>query len=267
MASAAEQLASSISLASFSKATELKRRLWFTLGAYEDCRTAATRAFARAQACGELETASYAELLLGHVAYGIGDRATARECFTGSLRGFRAASISWGVANAVMGIAAVALASGDMAETDRLLDEADTMLQYVGPWFSSLAAYVRAILALRRGNPDEAIAHVHGSLTKMRELHDNFAFIFALIPLAAAAALKGEDIWTAQILGVRDAINQRTGATAIDKSVEDLRDQAERDVRLRLGADRWNRAYAAGRRMSIDSLLKDIETVLNRVHV
>src|SRR5512142_720656 len=33
MASAAEQFASSISLASFSKATELKKRLWFTLGA------------------------------------------------------------------------------------------------------------------------------------------------------------------------------------------------------------------------------------------
>ena len=33
MASAAEQLASNISLANFSKATELKKRLWFTLGA------------------------------------------------------------------------------------------------------------------------------------------------------------------------------------------------------------------------------------------
>jgi preprotein translocase subunit SecY len=33
MASAADQLASSISLANFSKATELKKRLWFTLGA------------------------------------------------------------------------------------------------------------------------------------------------------------------------------------------------------------------------------------------
>ena len=33
MASAAEQLAANISMASFSKATELKRRLWFTLGA------------------------------------------------------------------------------------------------------------------------------------------------------------------------------------------------------------------------------------------
>src|SRR4029078_8672060 len=33
MASAAEQLASSISLANFKKATELKKRLWFTIGA------------------------------------------------------------------------------------------------------------------------------------------------------------------------------------------------------------------------------------------
>ena len=33
MASAAEQLASSISFANFQKATELKKRLWFTIGA------------------------------------------------------------------------------------------------------------------------------------------------------------------------------------------------------------------------------------------
>ena len=33
MASAADQLASSISLSKFGKATELKKRLWFTLGA------------------------------------------------------------------------------------------------------------------------------------------------------------------------------------------------------------------------------------------
>jgi hypothetical protein len=165
-----------------------------------------------------------------------------------------------------MGMAAVALATGDTEETERLLDEVDPMLQGVGPWFWSLAAYVRAILALRRGNPDEAIACVRGSLIRMRELHDNFAFIYALIPLAAAAALKGHDAWAARILGVRDAVTQRTGATAIDESVNDLRDQAERGVRVRLGADRWNRAYAAGRKMSIDSLLKDIEYILSPVH-
>ena len=222
----------------------------------------ATPALARAQICGDMEIAAYAELLLGHVEYGVGNGAAARECFVGSLRGFRAASIPWGIANAVMGMAAAALASGDTGETERLLDEADTLLLRVGPWFWSLAAYIRAVLALRRGNPDEAIARVRESLIRMRELHDNFAFVYALIPLAAAAALKGDDTWAARILGVRDAVTQQTGATAIDKSVNDLRDHAEREVRVRLGADRWNRAYAAGRRMSIDSLLEDIENAL-----
>jgi hypothetical protein len=44
--------------------------------------------------------------------------------------------------------------------------------------------------------------------------------------------------------------------------VHDLREQAEREVCARLGPDRWARAYAAGRSTSIDSLLKDINTVL-----
>jgi hypothetical protein len=49
----------------------------------------------------------------------------------------------------------------------------------------------------------------------------------------------------------------------VDKSVHDLREQAERQVRGRLGTDRWSRAYAAGRAASIDSLMRDIDSVLS----
>ena len=48
----------------------------------------------------------------------------------------------------------------------------------------------------------------------------------------------------------------------MDTSVDYLREQAERGVRRRLGPDQWERAYAAGRMMSIDGLLKDIDGVL-----
>ena len=130
------------------------------------------------------------------------------------------------------------------------------------PWFQSLPQYVRAILAVRRGNPDQAIALVRESLTRVRELDDKFAFVYALVPLAVAAVLKGDDAWAARILGARDAVTERTGATVVDKSVHDLREQAEREVCARLGPDRWARAYAAGRSTSIDSLLKDINSVL-----
>jgi hypothetical protein len=73
--------------------------------------------------------------------------------------------------------------------------------------------------------------------------------------------LKGDDEWAARILGARDAVTEHTGVTVVDKSVQDLRERAEMEVRARLGPARWARAYAAGRRTSIDALLKDTETV------
>jgi hypothetical protein len=115
---------------------------------------------------------------------------------------------------------------------------------------------------VRHGNPDQAIAFVRESLTYIRQLHDTFAFVYALVPLAAAAVLKGDDEWAARILGARDAVTERTGATVVDKSVADLKDQAEREARARLGAERWARSYATGRGVSIDSLLKDIDRVV-----
>ena len=117
-------------------------------------------------------------------------------------------------------------------------------------------SFRRATLAVQRGNPDEAIALARESLTLFRQLHDKFAIVYALVPLAAAAALKGDDLWTARILGARDAVTERTGATVVDKWVHALGEQAEREVRARLGPDRWARAYAAGRSTSIDSLIE-----------
>ena len=106
------------------------------------------------------------------------------------------------------------------------------------------------------------MALVRDNLTRIRELQDKFAFVYALIALAAAAALKGDDAWAARILGAGDAITERTGAMVVDKSVQDVSQRVEREVRARLGPDRWTRAYSAGRSASIDSLMKDIDRVL-----
>jgi ATP/maltotriose-dependent transcriptional regulator MalT len=157
------------------------------------------------------------------------------------------------------GLARAVLATGDADQAERLLDEATSTLRHAGPWFLARALYVRATLALQRGNPDEAIARARESLTLFRQLHDKFAIVYALVPLAAAAVLKGDDLWTARILGARDAVTERTGATVVDKWVHALGEQAEREVRARLGPDRWAQAYAAGRKASIDSLLNEID--------
>lgn len=161
-------------------------------------------------------------------------------------------------------MAVLDLATGSAPEAERKLDEAARALRHAGPWFLTWALYARAILAVRRGNADTAIALVREGLTRIRELHDKFAFVYALVPLAAAAVLKGNDAWAARILGVRDAVTDRTGVTVVDTSVQDLRERAEREVRARLGPARWASSYAAGRRASMDALLDDIDAATKR---
>jgi ATP/maltotriose-dependent transcriptional regulator MalT len=163
-------------------------------------------------------------------------------------------------------MAVLSLATGDPDQAERLLEQAALVLRDAGPWFLSWALYVRAILAVRRGHADEAIALMRESLTRIRELHDKFAFVYALVPLAAAAVLKGDYAWVARIVGARDAVTTRTGVTVSDKSVQDLRNLAEREARKRLGPVRWATAYAAGRTGSIDALLKDIDRVHRKGH-
>jgi ATP/maltotriose-dependent transcriptional regulator MalT len=233
--------------------------MWYSQGELARARIALDRTLAIARSAGDLKMDAQASNLFGHVEHAAGNIAAARDRFTTSVAEFRELAVPWGIGSALTGMAAGVLASGDPGQAELLLDEATSVLRHAGPWFLSLALYVRAILAVRRGSADQAIAFVRESLTHIRTLHDKFAFVYALVPLAAAAVLKGDDAWAARILGARDAVTERTGATVVDTSVNDLREQAEVDARARLGPDRWARAYAAGRSASIDSLLKDID--------
>jgi predicted ATPase/DNA-binding XRE family transcriptional regulator len=229
---------------------------------YERSRIGATRALASAQSTGDMHMVAQAEHLFGHLEYAVGNLDAAGCRFARSVEVFRALAIPWGVGHALSGMAEVALAMGDADQAERLLDEASPTLQQTGPWFLSLGLYIRAIVALRRGSSDKVIAVVRESLTRIRELHDRFAFVYTLVPLAAAAVLKGDDAWAARVLGAREALMQRTGVAIVDIAVHDLGGQTERTARARLGPDRWSAAYEEGRRSSIDDLLKDIDCVV-----
>jgi tetratricopeptide (TPR) repeat protein len=233
--------------------------MWYAQGGLERARTALTRARALAHVSGDMNTAVRTEDLSARVEWGLGNLQAARDRFTRTIEGFRALAIPWGTGNALIGMSGVALESDDPDQAERLLDEATSVLRHAGPWFLARALFVRAILAVGRGNADDALALVRESLTRIRDLQDKYALVHALVPLAAAAALKGDDAWAARILGARDAVAERTGTTVVVKPVHALKEREERDVRSRLGPDRWAQAYAAGRRTSIDALLKDID--------
>jgi predicted ATPase/DNA-binding XRE family transcriptional regulator len=239
--------------------------MWYAQGELDRARAALNRSLTLAGDGSDTAlVAAMAKNLLGYVELAAGHVTAARDRFAESIEAFRALDVSWGTGNALTGMAWAALASGDETRAESLLDEARSPLDHAGPWFSLLGLYVRAILAVRRGRSGEAIALVRESLTSIRELHDKFAFVYALVPLAAAAVQKGDDAWAARILGARDAVTERTGATVVDNSVNDLRESSERETRARLGPDRWARAYAAGRNASIDSLLMDIDGAASR---
>ncbi len=265
----------SLPLAAQARALVGAAAMRYVQGELDGARDALTHALAAAHGAGDMEMVAHAENLFGHVEHAAGNVTAARDRFAHSVREFQARGIAWGHGNALSGMAGVALATGDTDTAERLLDEATTALRAAGPWFQLLTLYVRAVLAVRRRLPDQAIAVTRDSLARIRDLDDRFAFVYTLPPLAAAAILKGDDAWAARILGALDAVAERTGATFVDKSlslagpvgatVETLKEQAEREVRARLGPDRWARAYAAGRSSSsVGSLIDEIDRVMER---
>ena len=236
----------------------------YTRGDLEQARIAVARALALAHETGDAVLIARAENLLGDIEHSLGHAAAAHEHFARGVDGFRSLALPWGLGNSLTGMAAVVLAAGELADAQRLLEEATSVLRPGAPWFLSWTLYLRALVAVRRGRPDEAIALVRECLTYIGELRDKFAFVYAMVPLAAAAVLKGEDVWAARILGAADSASERTGATVSDRAVQELREHAEQAARVRLGANRWARSYAAGRTASIDALIGDIDSAAAR---
>jgi predicted ATPase/DNA-binding XRE family transcriptional regulator len=233
--------------------------MWFRQGELGRARAGLLRGLALAHAAGDMDVVVLAEDFSGRVEHALGNLNAARDWFTRSVGGFKAAGNLWGTGHVLSGLARVVLAAGDAGQAQRLLDEAASALRHAGPWFLLRPLYVRAILAVRRGNADEAIALVRESITRIRDLQDKYSFVYVLVPLAAAAVLKGDHAWAARILGARDAVSEGTGVTIVFKLVHDLREQAEGQARARLGPERWARAYAAGRETSIDVLIQHVD--------
>jgi len=258
-----------LNLSSLPPAAESKALLgagvmWYAQGAQRLAHTALMRVLQLPRDTIEPDVVVQVENMLGHVALAAGNLDAARERFDASIDGFRALAMTWGEGNALSGMAGVCLAGGNIEEAERLLDQATSVLRGAGPWFLTSVLCLRAALTVQRGNPDQAIALARESLSRIRNLHDKFAFVYVLVPLAAAALLRGDAAWAARILGARDAVSEMTGASLGDQTVLDLQDQAEREARASLGPERWAAAHAAGRKTSIDALLNEIDGVLDR---
>ena len=167
------------------KALEAAAVLWYTQGDLERARAGLDRILGLGRARDVHMVV--AEDLSARVEHALGNLTEARDGFSRAVEGFQSLGISWGIGNALCGMASVALASGDTDQAERLLVQAMPVLRQTGPWFLTWGLYVRAIVAVRHENADEAIALVRESLTCIRNLQDKYAFAYALVPLVAAA--------------------------------------------------------------------------------
>jgi ATP/maltotriose-dependent transcriptional regulator MalT len=233
-------------------------------GKFLPARDTLARAVALADTAQDEETRAHATSMLGRADTALGQLTTARTWWSDAVRRFEALAIPWGAGYSKLGLASVAVASGDTNQAERLLDEADEALRHAGPWLLTRTLTMRAVIAGLRGHAEEAITMLRQSLVHIRVLQDKFAYLYALVALAIAAELTGADAWAARILGARDALVAHTGHTVALTLVSDLGTEVERKVRARLDPEQWAKAYAAGRMTSIDGLLKDIDQALQR---
>jgi predicted ATPase/DNA-binding XRE family transcriptional regulator len=165
--------------------------MFYALG---DLERAVERCASALRVSGEATTvaAAVAANIFGHVSLANGDHDNARSRFDGAARCCEALGLHWGAGNSTAGIAWAAIVAGNLESADRALADAAVMLSEAGPWFSQNAMYVQALLAIRRDQPDAAIAFIRNSLVQTHALNDKFALVYALVSLAAAAQLLGD---------------------------------------------------------------------------
>ena len=231
--------------------------LQYSTGDLDAARATLARSRVLAQRLDNAPALLEIECVCGHVEHLAGNFDKARVHFARSAS--TAGPPVWRMGSALTGLAWVALDTGNAADAERLLDEAVSALHETGPWFMLLVEFLRATLAVGRREADQAIMLVRTSLTRIRLLRDQFAFLYAVVPLAGAAALKGNHAWVARILGARAAVADLTDAAVVDNYLRDRLADFERDGKARLGLDRWTRAYTSGRTTSIDALSQDID--------
>lgn len=251
-----------LSLPSRSPTTEMRVLLassvtQYSAGALDAARTSLSRSRTLAAQLDDAAALLEIDCVCGHVEHLAGNVDQAREFFARSAR--IPGPPAWRMGSALTGLAWVALDTGHAEDAERWLVEATAALHNAGSWFMLLVEFLRATLAVRRGDADHAISLARTSLSRIRLLRDQFAFLYAVEPLAGAAALKGKDAWVARILGARAAVADLTDAAVVGDYLHNRLATIERDAKARLGLDRWTRAYAAGRTMSIDALSRDID--------
>ena len=198
------------------------------------------------------------EILFGHVEQAGGNLEASRERSRAAFNKAWTISSSWGIGNSLLEWQALPWRPVISITPSVCLMKRPQCFAMPGLG-SSISLSISARTALRRGKADEAIALIRESSAAVARFTTNSHSSSRSLrwpPPQPRRRRHGPH----ELLGTWDAVTERIGASAVDKTVRELRERTEREVRERLGPARWSGAYAAGHAASIDSLLKDIDS-------
>jgi non-specific serine/threonine protein kinase len=164
----------------------------------------------------------------------------------------------WTIVLGTLGVALTEVGEGERGRA--LVEEALAASRALGQWFHAgiLLAWL-AYLDQAAGEAARAAAWYRESLRLIWEAGGLLQYDRALVGLAALAADRGEAGPAARLLGMVEAVRERTGTTV--SMWPELRDRAAQTARAVLGEDGFAEAVAAGRRLPPPAVLAEAQAV------
>jgi predicted ATPase/DNA-binding CsgD family transcriptional regulator len=192
--------------------------------------------------------------LLGNVAMASGDLEQAQRQFEEELGAYCEAghAIAGGVA--MLNLGRVATLRGDHEKAETLLARAREQVQSGGSrWDFAVATYYLGRVAAARGDPARALFHFQDGLARFRDLADPTSIVHCLEGIASvtASTMPGK---AALLLGACTIARQRMvrPPNAEDQS---LLADTEAALRVALGAEKFEGAFAQGQSLPIDAAI------------
>jgi DNA-binding CsgD family transcriptional regulator len=146
-----------------------------------------------------------------------------------------------------------ALQDGDIPAARAHLDAAARAMQAIGENSANLPVNLGWVLR-QEGGPDAAQSMFGTGLRAARRNGDRSGIAYASLGLACLAADRGDWHQAGQLHGAAQAFLDRAGEPWQDPEAR-YRRESLADVRARLGADQFDRAYAEGMTLSLDEAL------------
>lgn len=212
---------------------------------------------AHGRASGQLDVVGTALLLRALFMPADRDLAESRRLLERSATAFRASEEPWGEDFTCFGFGEVALIQHDFAEAERWFDRYLASARQRGDT-RTIGQALEALgrLALMRGEPARAVPLVHESIRFCRRVGNVEWLAYCLRDLAGAALSAHEPVRAARLLAAADASWKSNGLSVWPLRRSFYADILER-TRSRLGADVFEREWAAGFRYSLDDLLRE----------